>query len=215
MTNPPLAELYAAHTGKVSDKWSSYLPTYDRLFAHLRNRPISLLEIGVQNGGSLEIWAKYFPHPNALIAGVDINPECLKLSYSDKRIWIVQGDATLPMAGLNGQYDIIIDDGSHKPSEQIRAFELWFPRLVDGGIYVIEDLHCNDCDISVDTITSLFTRPLAIDQQVKCDDIARIEVLNSMIVLVKGDGSLGPRIVAGQDESICPVLHLNGEVRRG
>jgi len=44
-------------TGKVSDKWDSYLPIYDRLFGPRKDDAIGLLEIGVQNGGSLEIWS--------------------------------------------------------------------------------------------------------------------------------------------------------------
>ena len=48
------------HKGKISDKWNLYLDIYERIFCSLRNKPISLLEIGIQNGGSLEIWASYF-----------------------------------------------------------------------------------------------------------------------------------------------------------
>ncbi|HEX9872458.1 MAG TPA: hypothetical protein VGC99_28455, partial [Candidatus Tectomicrobia bacterium] len=47
-----LEQLYAEHSGKVSDKWSSYLTEYGRIFADYRHKPIRLLEIGVQNGGS-------------------------------------------------------------------------------------------------------------------------------------------------------------------
>ena len=56
-----LFELYREHQGKVSDKWSIYLSEYDRLFSSYRDRPVRMLEIGIQNGGSLEIWSKYFP----------------------------------------------------------------------------------------------------------------------------------------------------------
>lgn len=57
-----LKQLYALHTGKVSDKWSSYLDAYENILSKYRHKPINLLEVGVQNGGSLEIWAKYFPY---------------------------------------------------------------------------------------------------------------------------------------------------------
>ena len=46
--------LHRTKTGKTSDKWASYLTYYDELFAPLRHKPISMLEIGVQNGGSQE-----------------------------------------------------------------------------------------------------------------------------------------------------------------
>ena len=62
MTDKKLATLYAEHVGKVSDKWSSYFDEYDRILAaYSELRRIRLLEIGIQNGGSLEIWSHYFP----------------------------------------------------------------------------------------------------------------------------------------------------------
>ena len=80
MNNKTLRELYAEHAGKVSDKWALYLREYDRLFNDYRHQPIRLLEIGVQNGGSLEIWDQYFSNAVCLL-GCDINPDCSKLQY--------------------------------------------------------------------------------------------------------------------------------------
>ena len=39
-----------------------------------------------------------------------------------------------------GNYDIIIDDGSHVPSHQKITFEALWSSVVPGGYYVIEDL---------------------------------------------------------------------------
>lgn len=215
MTLPTLAELYAAHRGKVSDKWSSYLPNYDRLFAHLRDRPIRLMEIGVQNGGSLEIWGKYFTHPNSKILGVDVNRECFNLRYTDTRIWVAHGDATKELDYIKTEYDIIIDDGSHKPEDQMQSFDSWWPQIKDGGIYVVEDLHCPDCLAFVYYLRSL-VEDLAIDEKPTLPNIARIEFMNSMIAIVKGDGSLGPRVVAGQIEAVAGGhLGMNGTFRHG
>lgn len=55
MTANTISELYGAHGGKVSDKWSNYINVYDVLFEGIRENVKSLLEVGVQNGGSLEI----------------------------------------------------------------------------------------------------------------------------------------------------------------
>jgi len=38
-----------------------------------------------------------------------------------------------------GEIDLIIDDGSHLNEHVITTFELLFPKLKNGGIYVIED----------------------------------------------------------------------------
>ena len=145
--NKNIEELYQAHQGKISDKWSLYLRKYDQLFAEFRNQNIRLLEIGVQNGGSLEIWANYFPRATALI-GCDVNADCGGLTYDDERIGIVIGDAnsddTERAILLHGPaYDLVIDDGSHCSSDIIKSFVRYFSHLADGGIFVVEDMHCS------------------------------------------------------------------------
>ena len=67
MQKQSLRQLYDSHSGKVSDKWSSYLEVYDRVLGTYRSTPVRLLEIGIQNGGSMEIWARYFETARALI----------------------------------------------------------------------------------------------------------------------------------------------------
>lgn len=142
-----LASLYAEHTGKVSDKWSSYLTLYEAELGHVRSTVRSILEIGVQNGGSLEIWAKYFPAAHAIV-GCDVNPKCANLVYADPRIQVVVGDATLPavcqqVAKLANGFDVIVEDGSHIPREVILAFLRYWPHVKPGGVFIAEDLHCD------------------------------------------------------------------------
>src|SRR5689334_21567988 len=145
-----LEQLYGGHRGKLCDKWSLYLTEFDRLFASYRNRPIRLLEIGVQNGGSLEIWDKYFPSVVKII-GCDIDQRCAELRYRSARIAVVIGNANSDECeGKILQYapnfDIIIDDGSHQSSDIVRSFARYFPHLKDDGTYVAEDLHCSYWD---------------------------------------------------------------------
>lgn len=142
-----LAEIYQSHTGKISDKWELYLREYDRLFSPYRTQPISILEIGIQNGGSLEIWGKYFLNATKFV-GCDINPNCAKLNYDDSRIAVVIGDATTDETKekITRQaefFDIIIDDGSHVSGDIVQAFAKYFSMLREGGIFVAEDLHCS------------------------------------------------------------------------
>ena len=143
----PVAALYAEHVGKVSDKWSAYLHEYDRIFQGWRDKPVRILEIGVQNGGSLEIWAKAFPNGKKFI-GCDINSDCAYLTYQDPRITLVIGDANSDAAETEvrknaSTLDIIIDDGSHRSGDIIRSFARYFPHLSDHGVYIVEDLHCS------------------------------------------------------------------------
>ena len=150
MSKKTLHQLYAEHTGKVSDKWSLYLTEYDRLFDAYCDKSVRLLEIGIQNGGSLELWSKYFSNASVLI-GCDINPDCARLSFADPRIGVIIGDANAPevreqVFQRSPQFDIIIDDGSHLSSDVIKSFALYFPCVVEGGIFIAEDLHCSYWD---------------------------------------------------------------------
>jgi len=147
MGDRALAALYAEHVGKVSDKWSSYFNEYDRILAPYRLKPIRLLEIGIQNGGSLDIWSHYFPHAQKLV-GCDINPDCARLSYEDPRIAVVVGDANAAtteaeILSYAPAFDVIMDDGSHRSSDIVKSFARYFPRLADNGVLIAEDLHCS------------------------------------------------------------------------
>jgi hypothetical protein len=145
-----LQALYAEHRGNVSDKWSAYLEVYEALFDGLRDSSVRLLEVGVQNGGSLEIWAKYFPKA-ALVLGCDIDELCGDLRFSDPRIQVIVGDATQDdvvreISNSSSSFDVIIDDGSHRSSDIIGTFARLLPLVSAGGIYIIEDLHCSYWD---------------------------------------------------------------------
>lgn len=141
-----LFELYENHTGKISDKWSLNLYHYDHLFVSKRQDSIRLLEIGIQNGGSLELWNSYFPHAE-LIVGCDINPLCSNLEFTANHIKVIVDNAyskigEAKIKALSSQYDIIIEDGSHQSVDIINAFSRYFPLLADEGLFIAEDLHC-------------------------------------------------------------------------
>lgn len=147
MDKKMLHELYAAHQGKVSDKWFAYFSEYDRIFTNYRDKPICLLEIGIQNGGSLELWAKYFSRAKKLV-GCDINQDCTKLTYDDARICVIVGNANADdtqerIQKESDYFDIIIDDGSHTSSDIVKTFCRYFPCLENEGVFVAEDLHCS------------------------------------------------------------------------
>lgn len=146
MTVKTLRDIHIESSGKVSDKWESYLTYYEQEFNVIREEKISLLEIGVQNGGSLENWSKYFQN-GEIFVGCDINEDCAKLSYNDDRIHVVVGDINSPEAlknilNLSEYYDVIIDDGSHKSTDIISTFLTYFKYLKPGGSFIIEDTHC-------------------------------------------------------------------------
>jgi hypothetical protein len=142
-----LREIYSEHTGKASYKWDIYLNEYEKFFYQYRDRPINLLEIGIQNGGSLEVWAKFFPKAHKII-GCDIDSKCLELKYTEQNINVIVGDANNYQAqqsiiALAPSYDIVIDDGSHNSSDIIKTFLNYFPMINDGGVFIAEDLCCS------------------------------------------------------------------------
>lgn len=137
------AEIFFANTGPGILKWLHYLPIYDRLFGHYAGRPVKFLEIGVLAGGSMHMWRTYFG-PLATIFGIDINPDCAGYGGLAGQVRIgSQDDPDFLRAVVAemGGVDIVLDDGSHIASHQRASFDVLFPLLSDGGLYVIEDLH--------------------------------------------------------------------------
>jgi len=123
-----------------------YTRHYQTHFKKFKFKSINLLEIGVGGyddpeigGSSLRMWRKYFPFGR--IYSLDIYD---KSSQQERRIKIFKG-SQVDVSFLEkvtseiGELDIIIDDGSHINEHVIETFRILFPKLKDGGIYVIED----------------------------------------------------------------------------
>jgi len=146
MNRLTIEQIHKCKTGKVSDKWASYLPFYDDIFKNYRTQQLNLLEIGVQNGGSLETWRTFFINANNILIGCDLDERCVNLRYDDSRVHVVVGDANNPatvkkIKAVCNNFDIVIDDGSHLSSDILNSFCCYFPLLNPGGLYVIEDTH--------------------------------------------------------------------------
>ena len=134
--------IVASHRGRVLNKWKHYFELYDRHFSPFRARAISVLEIGVESGGSLELWRSYFG-ASAKIVGVDINPKCKAFESPNTFVRIgSQGDLAFlqSIAAEFGPFDIIIEDGSHDFGHQILTFRTLFPHIKAEGLYCCEDL---------------------------------------------------------------------------
>lgn len=137
-SSPTLVEIYALYGG-ASDKGTrhSYLEFYDELFAPYRDKPINLLEIGMGGGDCLMAWQHYFL--KGTVAGLD-----LWTGQEIGDIRKVHGDATSSEVwekNFAGElFDIIIDDASHKPEDQVATFNLYKQSLKADGVFVIEDI---------------------------------------------------------------------------
>lgn len=142
----------AIHFG--TDKSSlahNYCKYYEMFFGHMRYYMPNVLEIGIDKGDSIKMWASYFE--SSMIHGIDIrgdydylmqwakeNNVGLKthvVDHSNKADLVIFGHK------YNQYFDIIIEDGSHMSVDSILTFETLFPYLKSGGYYCIEDMLCD------------------------------------------------------------------------
>ena len=141
MTKKNLKQLFFK-SKNFSHKIQNYFEIYENNFSKYRNKNIKFVEIGVHNGGSLEVWKKYFG-PKAKIIGIDINPECKK--FEDKQVKIFIGNQSDPNFWKKffkkvGKVDIILDDGGHTNLDQIITTVESVKNIKDGGMLLIEDV---------------------------------------------------------------------------
>lgn len=124
----------------------TYLDIYERYLSHLKDKPINFLEIGVRDGSSHRMWSDFFSD-DSQIYGIDIDPRCKQSEKKNVKIFI--GSQSSPeiieevATHAGGLFDAIIDDGSHINELTIKSFDLLFPYLKSGGVYIIEDLACS------------------------------------------------------------------------
>lgn len=138
-----LEKLFYAHKGRTVHKWLHFLPAYEAAFSRYRGTDVRMLEIGVNQGGSLEMWRSYFG-PAATIFGIDIDPSCAANVDAPNQVRIgSQTDEAFLRRVVDemGTPDIILDDGSHVRPHQVETFRVLFPLLKEGGVYLIEDMH--------------------------------------------------------------------------
>jgi len=128
----------------LSKKWNNYFEVYDNILKNYVGKNPKMLEIGVAHGGSLELWLKYFDNEVDLYA-VDINKDFLDYKFDAKVDYacVDQSSTEHWNAYLTGKpkFDIVVDDGSHDSEHQILTLLTLFPKLNEGGIYVVEDTH--------------------------------------------------------------------------
>lgn len=145
-----LAQYATRNNATGTDKTTShaYGPLYDALFAPLENTATRVLELGVYSGASVLAFADYFR--GAEVTGVDIALDRVRFGSTHPRIRYVHADVTDERAllgalgdGAGGggrEYDLILDDASHLPEDQAKAFSLLARLVSPRGLYVIEDI---------------------------------------------------------------------------
>lgn len=136
-----LDRLAIGRTGKGPEE-HGFTEVYERFFLPLRNEPIRILEIGIDQGGSLKMWSDYFA--KAQIFGIDII-DCSSMETERVRTFVAdqskRDQLGAFLAKYPGPYDIVLDDGGHSMEQQQVSLGYLFPHVRPGGYYVVEDVH--------------------------------------------------------------------------
>lgn len=125
------------------DTIHSYLETYEELFKDKRLSSTAILEIGINEGGSIKLWNDYFI--NAKIFGLDImnmrySINDIKYNYNRINLLLNTDAYNFDVNVFKFKFDIIIEDGFHLLSNQIITLNKYLPLLKEDGILIIEDV---------------------------------------------------------------------------
>ena len=138
-----LEQYFEKNDKRLINKYQHYFDVYDRHFSKYKGQEITIVEVGVSQGGSLQMWRSYFG-PKAKIWGIDIDPRCKLLEEQNTNIIIgSQEDETFleSIYDITGPIDILIDDGGHTQKQQITTFNILFDKIKNDGVYLCEDVH--------------------------------------------------------------------------
>lgn len=139
----PLEAYFRSNSDRLINKWVHYFDVYHRHFERFRGRSVTVVEFGVSQGGSLQMWREYFG-PHARIVGIDIDPRCREFAGPNTQIFIGdQEDRAFLRSVVDqvGPIDVLIDDGGHTMGQQIATFEECYQHLDPDGVFLVEDVH--------------------------------------------------------------------------
>lgn len=196
---------FLAHDGKLIHKWTHYFGAYERHFAGFRGKSMTFLEIGVSEGGSLQMWQRYFG-PYARIVGIDIDPACKAHEGPGLSVRIGSQSDPAFLARVIEEFgvpDVVLDDGSHRMGDIEASFSYLYPKLPKNGVYMVEDLHTafwpefggglhapsnfiNRCKGLIDSLNADHTRG-AIAPDAFTRSTASLSFYDSVVVIEKGD----------------------------
>ena len=138
-----LEQYFEKNDKRLINKYQHYFDVYDKHFSKYKGQEITIVEVGVFQGGSLQMWRSYFG-PKAKIWGIDIDPRCKLLEAQNTNIIIgSQEDESFleSIYDITGPIDILIDDGGHTQKQQITTFNILFDKIKNDGVYLCEDVH--------------------------------------------------------------------------
>jgi hypothetical protein len=170
-----IINIFEKYDTDKNSKGHNYAPYYAK---HLPENPLKILEIGVHKSESVKMWHEIYP--DAHIFGLDLFSEHEPIKES----WFTsfrgnQADSkVLDNVRLFGQFDFIIDDGSHNARHHLMTF---YGLIGCCELYIIEDLHCNEeefyrqgLDINLTMLYQMKYHELPFESELYDDKIAFI-----------------------------------------
>jgi len=180
------------HPGAVSRHSEVMLHALDR---ETFSRPLRLLDIGIENGGSLEVWQGILPEGSTVL-GIDSDPACATLGLP-----VITGDITdkpWVTEALRGQwFDLIVD------STSALSPHTW-PFLTPGGLLILEGF-------SAEPVLEL-TRCVLADENtwLPYEEIMRITTYPGVAIIEKRNPRVVPylQIMVGNFADVVPEADL-------
>ena len=182
-------DTWLTHAGGVSRHLEVVLHVLDR---EIPDKPLRVLEVGVENGGSLEVWQKCLPQGSEVL-GIDVDERCAGLGLP-----VLIGDvtdATWLREALRGKsFDVIVDSTG--------ALSPWtWPFLLVGGTLIFEGYDIREILHLVYAVAE--------DKQgwLPVEEIMRVTVFPGAVVVEKRN----PRVVPYMNVMVGNFADVTGE----
>jgi len=138
----------------------SYDEIYSKLLSKYKEKSGSILEIGIQYGGSALLWHEYLPLFKLALIDItnQVHPTIWKKMLIERYKYIEADAYTIETIDSIKQlypdgFDIIIEDGPHNIETQIFTIQEYSKLLKEGGVLIIEDVQSFE---NIETIMSSF-----------------------------------------------------------
>jgi hypothetical protein len=127
---------------RYTDKGTShsYIEIYEKIFTKIKDTASNVLEIGIMEGGSIDLWSKYFTNAKIYAIDIDFTNDKCDLKNNKKVILINENAYSDECANKLPTFDIVLDDGPHTLESMIIFAKIYSNKLNPGGIWVLEDV---------------------------------------------------------------------------
>lgn len=134
---------------------------YSFYLEDLKDCDLNVMEVGCRGGENLVSFSKLFS--NSKIFGLDKNLDFTK-TYNKmfekheefQNIRVMFNDSTINYSWvlIDEKFDIIIDNGSSKPDNQVKTLRRAWGYLVPGGTYIVQNSSSSYKDPSIDVLAA-------------------------------------------------------------